>query len=136
LINEILIELKKKTPEIYFDKVSQILESENRLDELNILAGKQQNKFSLINKIAIKKLPDHDALLLTNYVKHFLMAVSEARETFHQKQIFEKALTYLDRLPKEVSEKILSQILDKISKSNFVYRLLKKHLEVLEENSK
>ena len=132
-VSEIIKELKKKAPEIHFDKVAQLLESENRLDELVALISKQENKFSLFNRIAIKKLPGCDSFLTVNYVKHFVTAVSEARETFHQKQILDKALVYLDQLPNDVLEKMLLQMLEKISKSNFIYRQLKKYAEKIQE---
>jgi hypothetical protein len=130
-INEIIRELKRKSPEIYFDKVAAILESERRFDELIHLISKQSNKFSLLSRIAIKKFPLYDNFLLENYIKQFVNAVSEARETFHQKQIFDKALVYMEQLPKEAEAKIVFQMLEKISKSNFVYRLLKKLSESL-----
>lgn len=133
--NEVIKELKKKSPEIYFDKVATILESENRLDELIQLISKQADKFYLINRIAIKKLPQYDDFLLDNYIKHFIYTVAEARETFHQKQIYDKALVYLEQLPKPVLVKMLLQMLDKISKSNFIYRHLNKLSESLSPNT-
>ncbi len=128
-LNEIIKELGKKSEEFYFDKTAQILESESRWDELIRLISRHANRFSLLNKIAIKKLPAFDKFTLDTYMKQFVFAVSEARETFHQKQILEKALVYLNQLPEEVRIKLFLEILEKISKSNFIYRLLKKYTE-------
>jgi len=128
-IDELINNLKKQLPEIYFDKLCQLLESENRLDELVVELGKHSNKFRMINKIAIKKLPQFDKSLLMIYVKHLVNVLYEARESYHQKQIFEMAKVYFDKLPQKVAIDFVSEILEKISKNNFIYGHLKKYIE-------
>jgi len=62
-INEIIAEIKNG-PGYLFDKIADLLLKTGKTDELLKEIKKQKNKFGLLHKIAMQKLPYHDAGIL------------------------------------------------------------------------
>lgn len=118
-VDEIIMELKKNEPDT-FEKVIEILESEERYDELIFEISKHKGKFRLLNDIAIKKLPYFDESLLKIYVKQFQWAINLALETHYQKQIFNDARKFIDALPIETKQYLVSQLLDVTGRHSYI----------------
>lgn len=119
----------KRQPELYFEKLTMLLESEKRYDELITEINKQNNKFFLLNRIVIKKLPLYDDFTFKAYIKQFDNILYEAREQFHQTEIFNRLKLYLEKLPEAVSAKLVLALLAKVSRNNFLYFELEKYSE-------
>ncbi len=100
----------KESPRETFEKLSDILWEEKRWDELVKEIKKQQNKFRLLNEVAIQKLPEYDSVLFEVYIQQLLRALSEASETHYQQKIFNDAKRYFERLPDNIKLKLLSDI--------------------------
>jgi hypothetical protein len=128
-IDELIEIVKRQIPEISLDKLFQILESEERWDEMLRELNRYDNKFRFVNRVALGKLPEYSDFLFKIYLKHFVNGLYEARELHHQKQIFEMARNYFDRLPPMVAKKLVASALEKISKNNFIYGHLIKYSE-------
>ncbi|MDO9000735.1 MAG: hypothetical protein Q7W45_13285 [Bacteroidota bacterium] len=120
-ITELLTKIKRESVFFTFEKIALILLRQNRLDELIEEIKKEKNKFRLLNKIGIKKLPEHDLDFLKLYIKHFINAVSEAKFPYFQQQLFDIAKIYLDGLPIEIRKNIVATIQEKM--------IYEKHME-------
>lgn len=118
-VDKIISEVKKSHHDT-FQKLNEIMLSEERYDELVIEISKQKGKFRLLNEIAIKKLPSHDKGLLKIYVKQFQLAINAALETHYQKQIFNSARKYIDNLPIETRQKLVADLLEVTGKHSYI----------------
>lgn len=119
LVDKIISEVKKSHHDT-FEKLNEIMLSEERYDELVIEISKQKGKFRLLNEIAIKKLPQYDKGLLKIYVKQFQLAINAALETHYQKQIFNSARKYIDNLPIETRQKLVADLLEVTGKHSYI----------------
>lgn len=122
-IEKILSKLKRQ-PDLYFTDTANILEFEERYDELIKEISKHPNKFMLLNRIMIKKLPLMDEFSLKVYRKELVNVFYEARESYHQLQIFEKARDFIQKLPATQALELLTKLAEEISKNNFMYNKL------------
>jgi len=118
-VNAILKELRHSSKN-NFDKISSLLHSEGRWDELITEISKQKNKFHLLNAVAIKKFPGVDQTLMNIYAKQFQAAVNEAAETHYQKHIFDQARKYIDLLIAPEKQKLLNMLLNVVGKHSYV----------------
>ncbi|MCW3078499.1 MAG: hypothetical protein JWO32_3108 [Bacteroidetes bacterium] len=124
-INEI-ISVIKQSHHNTFEKISDLLMSENRFDELIKEISKQNNKFTLLNDIAIKKFPEFDDNLFKVYARQFQNAIAQATETHYQEKIFSNAINYIDKLPVEERTGLLKEIVKGISKHGYIRSRIQK----------
>lgn len=114
-----IIQRVKKEQGIYaFDKTADLLYGTNRLDELLNEIRKQRNKFSLLHKVLLKKMPHYDQELLDLYLEHLLTALRESGFYQLQQHVFDKAVAYLGRLPGDVSRKLVGALLDRLGRTS------------------
>ena len=123
---EIIREIRTQNKEWNFDKLAEIFEHENMPDELISLIKTQKNKFQLLHRAAMKKLPGYSEALFGIYVEQLESLIYEAREPYRQEKIYQLVKSYLDKLPAKAAAELKNKILERISKNNSVYQLLKK----------
>jgi hypothetical protein len=121
--DEVIGELKTSVHD-NFEKISELLLTSKRYDDLVKIISKQQNKFRLLNEIAIKKFPDYDDYLFSIYVKQFQSAINSALETHYQKQILENALQYINKLPKKSRIELLSALSEVTGRNSYIRKCL------------
>jgi hypothetical protein len=124
-IREIIHEIRTQNKEWNFDKLAEMLEHENMLEELINLIKTQKNKFQLLQRVAMKKLPEYSETLFRIYVEQLENLIYEAREPYRQEKIYQLVKAYLDKLPEKAASDLENKILERISKNNSVYQLLK-----------
>jgi hypothetical protein len=101
----------KKNARIYsFEKLATVLLRTNALDELIALIRQHGNAFGLMQEVALKKLPLHPPGLLSLYADQFTELIKNVSIYSRQLQLFEKARTYIDRLPTEARNILLDKI--------------------------
>lgn len=126
--NEIgkLLALIKRNPFNYsHDKVVVLLWEDKRWDELIVELKKHKNKFQLLNEVLLKKLPDYSAALLDLYAKHLIASILEKEFYPYQKQLFNKALEYLKKLPEQETIPFVTVVLNGLLKQSQIYRYIK-----------
>ena len=95
-----------------------------RYDELIIEISRRENKFHFLHEVAVAKWPLYDDKLLALYGKHLGEAFNSLTYFNLQKKIFDKAKAYLEKLPKEKAETVLTHILDKLPVVSPLYRYI------------
>lgn len=123
-INGIIAEIKNG-PGYLFDKIANLLLKTGKTDELLKEIKKQKNKFSLLHKIAMQKLPHHDAGILALYTEHLSEAIAEAGSYVQQRFLVDKAREYINKLPDETAAALVTNLCDKVGSFRQIYRYLK-----------
>ena len=110
-LNAVIADIKAHSKIDPVDKISVILLRSGRLDDLVKELQKQNNRFSLVNKIALQSLPDYTPGLLAVYVQHLAAALHDAKYTNFQQPLFMLAKKYLDRLPRRTANEMVAELL-------------------------
>ena len=113
-INRLLARIRSESVFYNFEKLAVVLLHQNRLNELINEIKKEKNKFRLLNKIVIQKLPEHTPDVLDLYIKHFLQAITEAKFPYFQEEIINLAVQYLRALPADVKKRTIEIIKEKL----------------------
>lgn len=121
-IRELVNQLGKERKGYYFDKMATLLTKADLLEELIAELKKQNDKFSLVHEIALKKFPNYDTDFLKLYLAHLAGSLSRDVIYSHQLKIFNSAKHYLDRLPPEASLELIKNLLDQLGKTGHIYR--------------
>jgi hypothetical protein len=111
---ELIDKIKSDSPHYTFDKLSVILSHQNRLDDLINEIKREKNKFSLLNQIAIKKLPYLSPSFTDLYVKQFISAIGDAKFPYFQQQVFNLANSFISQLHPEYKKEIIEAIKEKL----------------------
>jgi hypothetical protein len=111
---ELIDKIKSDSPHYTFDKLSVILSHQNRLDDLINEIKREKNKFSILNQIAIKKLPYLSSSFTDLYVKQFISAIGDAKFPYFQKQVFNLANSFISQLHPEYKKEIIEAIKEKL----------------------
>lgn len=119
-VTELISKIKNESPHFTFDKLAVILLHQNRLDELINEIKKEKNKFSILNQIAIKKLPYLDSDFSKLYVKQLINAIEAAKFPYFKKQVFNLANTYISQLHPDCRKEIISLIKEKLIYEKYI----------------
>ena len=117
---ELIDKIKSDSPHYTFDKLGVILLHQNRLDDLITEIKKEKNKFSILNQIAIKKLPYLNPSFADLYVKQLINAIEAAKYPYFQKQVFNLANSYISQLHPDLKKEIISIIKEKLIYDKYV----------------
>ena len=117
---ELIDKIKSDSPHYTFDKLGVILLHQNRLDDLITEIKKEKNKFSILNQIAIKKLPYLNPSFADLYVKQLINAIEAAKYPYFQKQVFNLANSYISQLHPDFKKEIISIIKEKLIYDKYV----------------
>ena len=117
---ELINNIKSESPHYTFDKLAVILLHQNRLDDLITEIKKEKNKFSILNQIAIKKLPYLNPSFADLYVKQLINAIEAAKYPYFQKQVFNLANSYMSQLHPDFKKEIISIIKEKLIYDKYV----------------
>jgi hypothetical protein len=124
MINEVIAWLKNTPSEFVPDKITDLLFMTGRLDELIDEIRKQHNKFSLLHKVLMQKLPYYDADTLALYMEELLAAFTESGYYHFQQHTFDKAKLYLDQLPEMMRSNFMYELLDRLGRSKPISRYI------------
>ena len=124
VVNELVAWLRNKQEVSAFDKITSLLFSTGRFDELIDEIRKQHNKFNLLHAILLKKLPHYDTDTLALYMQHLLEAFIEAGFYHFQQHTFNKAKNYLDQLPVRIKDDFISELLDRMGRNKQISRYI------------
>jgi hypothetical protein len=128
-IESLVEQIKAKSKGYYFDKISLILLKANKLDELTRELSSQNNKFSLVHQIALKKYPEYTPSFLTMYMRHLAETLRQDSIYNYQVKVFTEAKVYLDQLPKIVVIELIKKLLDQVGKTGHLYRYINEMYE-------
>lgn len=128
-IERLVEQVKTKSKGYYFDKVSLLLLRANKLEELTRELSTQNNKFSLVHQIALKKYPEYTPSFLTMYMRHLAETLRQDSIYNYQVRVFTEAKVYLDQLPKGVVIELIKKLLDQIGKTGHLYRYINEMYE-------
>jgi hypothetical protein len=117
---ELIDKIKSDSPHYTFDKLGVILLHQNRLDDLITEIKKEKNKFSILNQIAIKKLPYLNPSFADLYVKQLINAIEAAKYPYFQKQVFNLANSFISQLHPDLKKEIISIIKEKLIYDKYV----------------
>jgi len=117
---DLIDKIKSDSPHYTFDKLAVILLHQNRLDDLITEIKKEKNKFSILNQIAIKKLPYLNPSFADLYVKQLINAIEAAKYPYFQKQVFNLANSYISQLHPDLKKEIISIIKEKLIYDKYV----------------
>jgi len=123
-VNELIAWLRQKPDAFMFDKTADLLFYTNRLDELTDEIRRQENKFSLLNNVLIKKLPRFSEDDLALYVSRLGQALDDAGYYHFQQRIFDKAMLYLGQLPSRLVQRLVSSLLDEVGRTKQISRYI------------
>lgn len=113
-VTQLIAKIKKQSSGGTMDKIFAILLRTNRLNDLVKELKTQDNKFNLVNKIALQSLPEFSKELLSVYLQHLISALIEAKYTNYQQPLFLLAKKYLDRLPHKTANELVAQLLKQV----------------------
>lgn len=126
-----LLALVKRNPFNYsHDKVVVLLWEDKRWDELISELKKHKNKFQLLHEVLLKKFPDYSTSLLDLYAKHLIASILEKEFYPYQKQLFNKALEYLRKLPAQETRPFVTLVLNGLLKQSQIYRYIKEEFDL------
>ena len=124
-VMEELVTLIKSKREYYsFDKLVVLLMRNNRIDDLIEEIKKQDNKFSLLQDLLLRKLPEFNERQLALYVKQLMETLTERKMNVYQEQLIDKSKEFIDLLPIKVKQKVVGQILDKLGGQSGLHRYI------------
>jgi hypothetical protein len=110
-IDNLVLRITQHSGDQAFDKIPALLLRDGRPDALLSLIKKQENKFKLLHTIALQKFPVFDNEFLLLYQKHLFAALTGAPNERCHEQVFIKAKEYLDRLPQQTRDELVSNLL-------------------------
>ncbi len=110
-IDKLVLRITQYSGDQAFDKIPALLLRDGRPDALLSLIKKQGNKFKLLHTIALQKFPVFDNEFLLLYQKHLFEALTGAPNERYHEQVFNKAKEYLDRLPQQTRDELVSNLL-------------------------
>lgn len=126
-ITRLIAKIKKESGSRGMDKIFAIMLQTGRLTDLVKELKKLDNKFNLVNKIAVQSLPSYSEELLSVYQQHLFHALVEAKYTNIQQPLFLLAKKYLDRLPRKTADNLVAQLLNQIEFIKPLYNFISSH---------
>lgn len=124
VIQELVKDIRDRSQAYGFDKIHVLLLSVNMLDELMKELDKQNNRFSVVHELALRKLPEISNKFLTLYMRH-LSETLRANDVYsHQLEVFKTAKSFLDKLPRSQVIGFIQKLSDQIGKAGLLYRYI------------
>jgi len=124
-VDRLIMRIKERLNDQSLDKIATILLSDNRFDDLISELKNHKNKFPLVHKIALLKLPEFDTDFLKIYNKHLSDTLTDGTYAQYHEQIFLTAKKYLDQLPLEKTLEIVNQTLNKLGSFSQIAKFIK-----------
>lgn len=124
LLNQILERIKVFAKDQSLDKVSLLLLRAGRLNDLVTEIKKYKNKFSLLHKIALQKLPEAEDDFITLYTRQLIQALTDGAYDHYHEQIFMNAKKYLDHLPPEKVNTLVQKVLASLAAFSHLHRFI------------
>lgn len=123
-LNQLLDRIKVYARDQSLDKVSLLLLRAGRLNDLVTEIKKYKNKFSLVHKIALQKLPEAEDDFIALYTRHLIQALTDGAYDHYHEQIFMNAKKYLDHMPPEKVNVVVQKVLASLAAFSHLHRFI------------
>jgi len=121
-IDELVSKIRARQLENSFDKLVMLLMRNNRLDELIEVIKREGNKFSLLHRVMMLKLPEVKGSQVELYIKQLLEAVALRRGSHYQEQLIDLSKIFIDRLPSEMKLTTIHRMLDQLGGQSWLHK--------------